>query len=249
LATTIGQGDESIGTVEHLLAALGGLGLNNLRVEVHGPEIPILDGSALPWVELLKNVGLQAFNAPWPRLVVRQPFEMIDGDRSVSVVPAPALSVDFTIDFPGYISEQTRHFSFSENGFIHDIAPARTFCLLSDVERMQASGKALGGGLDNAVVVSEKGVLNPEGLRFADEFVRHKILDFIGDMTLARAPIVGAFKVRKSGHALNQRFLSALLAAPGLLDARQPAKPEAPPFRRPRLAVAREGALAEAWAS
>jgi UDP-3-O-[3-hydroxymyristoyl] N-acetylglucosamine deacetylase len=246
LATTIGEGHSSIATVEHLLAALGGLGINNLLVEVHGPEVPILDGSALPWVELFKTVGLQTLNAPCSRLVVRQPFEMVDGDRSISVAPASDLSVDFTIDFPGYIRSQKRHFTFSEAGFVHDIAPARTFCLLSDVRRMQAQGKALGGGLDNAVVLSDQGVLNPEGLRFEDECVRHKILDFIGDMTLAGAQIVGRFQIRKSGHALNQRFLSALLSAPGVLEARLSGRGEEPTSFKPipRLAPA----LEEAWA-
>lgn len=247
LATTIGKGSEAIGTIEHLLAALGGLGINNLLIEARGPEIPILDGSALPWVELFKNAGLTTFTAPWPSLVVHQPFEMRDGDRSISVAPAANLSVDFTIDFPGYISDQERHFTFSESGFVHEIAPARTFCLLSDVERMQACGKALGGGLDNAVVFSENGVVNPEGLRFSDECVRHKILDFIGDMALAGAPIAGRFKVHKSGHSLNQRFLSALLSTPGLIESRFPARSgSTAPLAATRPWVS--AALEEAWA-
>ena len=244
LATTIGKGAESISTIEHLLAALGGLGINNLLIEVSGPEIPILDGSALPWVELFKKVGLRTYAAPRPCLAVRRPFEMADGDRSISVSPSPVLSVDFSIDFPGYIADQARQFTFSESSFVSDIAPARTFCLLSDVERMQAAGKALGGDLDNAVVVSDSGVVNPEGLRFADECVRHKILDFIGDMTLAKAPILGRFKVRKSGHQLNQRFLAALLGTPGLVESRLPAKSDFSFAIRPYPA----GPLEEAFA-
>jgi UDP-3-O-[3-hydroxymyristoyl] N-acetylglucosamine deacetylase len=218
LATTIGSGNESISTLEHLLAALGGLGVNNLMVEVCGPEAPILDGSAIPWVELLKNVGLQTFNAPRPYFVVRKPFEIVQNDKVVSVEPSSVFSIDFTIDFPGFIKTQSRSFTFSEASFVADIAPARTFCLLSDVEKMQKAGKALGGGLDNAVVVSDDGILNPEGLRFHDECVRHKILDFLGDLALAQLPIIGHFKAFKSGHGLNQRFLSTILSTPGILE-------------------------------
>jgi UDP-3-O-[3-hydroxymyristoyl] N-acetylglucosamine deacetylase len=250
LATTIGEGQEAISTIEHLLAALGGLGINNLLIEVRGPEVPILDGSALPWVELFRKVGLRAYTAPRPYLAVRKPFEMSDGDRSISVCPAGELSVDFAIDFPGAIQGQERRFAFSEASFVQDIAPARTFCLLSDVERMQAAGKALGGGLDNAVVLSGSEVVNPEGLRFKDECVRHKILDFIGDMALARAPLLGRFKARKSGHQLNQRFLAALLGTPGLVEILVPARTEASsPFSlRPGAAASEPFSLEEAFA-
>jgi UDP-3-O-[3-hydroxymyristoyl] N-acetylglucosamine deacetylase len=218
LATTIGFGQESVGTLEHLLAALGGLGINNILVEVNGPEAPIFDGSARPWVDLLKNVGLQTLNAPRSYYKLRRPFEMRDGDKMICAEPAAHLSVDFSIDFPGIIKTQRRLFNFTEAKFVSEISSARTFCLLSDVEKMQKAGKALGGGLDNAVVVSDDGVLNPEGLRYSDECVRHKILDFLGDMALVQAPIVGRFKVSKSGHGFNHSFFSALMAAPGVLD-------------------------------
>ncbi|MDR1546601.1 MAG: UDP-3-O-acyl-N-acetylglucosamine deacetylase [Deltaproteobacteria bacterium] len=252
LATTLGRGRNSVGTIEHLLAVLGGLGVNNLKVEVCGPETPIFDGSALPWVELLQNVGLQTFNSPRPCRRVRRPFEIIDGDAFVRVEPASTFSVDFTIDFPGFLKVQNRVFTFSEQAFVSEIAPARTFCLLSDVEKMQRNGKALGGGLDNAVVVSDQGVLNPEGLRFPDECVRHKILDFLGDLALAQTPILGRFTACKAGHALNQRFLAEMLAAPDYLE---PLTPAAPARRSER--VDREetfdyrpslSALKQAWA-
>jgi UDP-3-O-[3-hydroxymyristoyl] N-acetylglucosamine deacetylase len=246
LATTIGQGAESISTVEHLLAALGGLGINNLRVEVCGPEVPIFDGSAMPWVELFKTVGLQTFNAPRPYYLVRRPFHLREGDRFVYVEPASVFSVDFTIDFPGFIQNQRRLFTFSESGFVNDIASARTFCLLSEVEKMQKSGKALGGGLDNAVVYSDTGILNPEGLRFTDECVRHKILDFIGDLTLAGPPIAGRFTAHKSGHSLNQRFLSAILAEETVLEMVNPSEIEKSSFRS-SLGRLTTSPLKEAW--
>jgi UDP-3-O-[3-hydroxymyristoyl] N-acetylglucosamine deacetylase len=218
LATTIGWRRQRLSTLEHLLAALGGLGVNNIMVEVNGPEAPILDGSSAPWVELLNCAGFQILNAPRPFYRVAKPFKLIDGDKFLAVEPASEFSVDFTIDFPGFLKTQKRHFKFSESAFVSEISPARTFCLLKDVEYMKSHGKALGGGLDNAVVIGDEGVLNPEGLRFPDECARHKILDLIGDLSLAQAPILGHFTAHKSGHALNQRVLASLLSLPGYLE-------------------------------
>ncbi|MDR2367495.1 MAG: UDP-3-O-acyl-N-acetylglucosamine deacetylase [Deltaproteobacteria bacterium] len=219
LATTVGQGPESVSTIEHFMSALGCLGINNLFIEINGPETPVFDGSSLPWIELLRNAGLRTLNSLRPYYAVRRPFEMTLGDKMIAMVPDHELVIDFTIDFPGFIQNQRKSFTFTENGFVSDISPARTFCLLSDVEKMQAAGKALGGGLDNAVVVSGNGIiLNREGLRFPDECVRHKILDFYGDMTLAEAPILGRFTVVKSGHSLNHKFLATILNTPGLLE-------------------------------
>jgi UDP-3-O-[3-hydroxymyristoyl] N-acetylglucosamine deacetylase len=222
LATTIGRGRQRLSTLEHLLAALGGLGINNIMVEVSGPEAPILDGSAAPWVNLLNNAGFQILNAPRPYYRVVKPLKLTDGDKFLAVEPASDFSVDFTIDFPGFLKTQKRRFKFSEAAFVNEISPARTFCLLKDVEMMKSHGKALGGGLDNAVVVGDDGILNPEGLRFPDECVRHKILDLIGDMSLAQAPILGHFTAHKTGHALNQKVLSALLSSPGYLEKCEP---------------------------
>jgi UDP-3-O-[3-hydroxymyristoyl] N-acetylglucosamine deacetylase len=226
LATTIGSGPESVGTLEHLLAALYGLGISNLKVEVDGPEVPILDGSALPWTRLLQKAGITTFQAPRSCLRVAKPFSVAsdDGAKSVSAEPAPGFSIDCEIEFPGYVSLQRRRFNFSQSAFVSEISPARTFCLEQDVEAMQKAGKALGGGLDNAVVIGESGrVLNPEGLRFKDECARHKILDFMGDLALARHPVIGRFTAIKTGHTLNRRFLQALLAAPGVLELFTPA--------------------------
>ncbi|MDR0621267.1 MAG: UDP-3-O-acyl-N-acetylglucosamine deacetylase [Deltaproteobacteria bacterium] len=247
LATTIGHGPESVSTIEHFMAALGALGISNLFVEINGPETPVLDGSSLPWIKLLRNVGLRTLNAPRPYLAVRRPFELTEGDKMISMAPDKELAIDFTIDFPGFIQNQGKSFTFSENGFVSDISPARTFCLLSEVEKMQRAGKALGGGLSNAVVVSGNGiVLNQEGLRFPDECVRHKILDFYGDITLAEAPIIGRFTVVKSGHSLNHKFLTTILTTPGLLELVTPVRT---PGERYASLVAPAPTLRQAWAN
>jgi UDP-3-O-[3-hydroxymyristoyl] N-acetylglucosamine deacetylase len=219
LATTIGANGCSVSTLEHLLAALWGLGVSNLRVEVSGPELPILDGSALPWASLLRKAGVTTLQAPRPNYRVRRAHRVADGDKLVEVRPGPGFTVDATIEFPGYLPPQTRRFGFSRSAFVSEICPSRTFCLERDVAAMKAEGLALGGGLDNAVVLGENGrVLNPEGLRFPDECVRHKILDFMGDMALAQAPILGHFTTVKTGHTLNQRFLKEILSTPGILE-------------------------------
>jgi UDP-3-O-[3-hydroxymyristoyl] N-acetylglucosamine deacetylase len=228
LATTIGLADESVGTLEHLLAALYGLGISNLMIEVSGPEVPILDGSASPWASLLKKAGIATLQAPRSFYKVTRPFTVADDDgcKSLTVEPADRFSVDCEIDFPGYVGQQRRTFAFSQSGFVSEIAPARTFCMEKDVEEMKRNGKALGGGLDNAVVFGENGrVLNPEGLRFKDECVRHKILDFLGDLSLAQFPVIGRFTAVRTGHTMNQRFLQALLRAPGVLATVNPMAP------------------------
>jgi UDP-3-O-[3-hydroxymyristoyl] N-acetylglucosamine deacetylase len=246
LATTIGLGDEKVSTIEHFMAALGCLGINNLFVEINGPETPVLDGSTLPWIKLLRNVGLRTLNAVRPYYEVLRPFEMYEGDKMIAIEPASEFIVDYTIDFPGFIQNQRKVFTFSENAFVSDISPARTFCLRSEVEKMQQAGKALGGGLDNAVVVSENGILNQEGLRFPDECVRHKILDFFGDMTLAQAPIAGRFTVVKSGHSLNHKFLSTILSTPGILELVTPTRSASEPYLS---TVAPSPILNPAWAN
>jgi UDP-3-O-[3-hydroxymyristoyl] N-acetylglucosamine deacetylase len=219
LATTIGRPGESVSTLEHLLSALAGLGVSNLKVEVKGPELPILDGSSLTWCNLLKKAGIRTLRAQRSYFRVKKAHRLVEDDKSVEVVPSTEFKIMATIDFPGYIDQQTRSFTFSRSAYISEISPARTFCLEKDVERMQKNNLALGGGLDNAVVIGENGkVLNPEGLRFPDECARHKILDFMGDIALAQAPILGQFTLFKTGHTLNQRFLHELLKTPGLLE-------------------------------
>jgi UDP-3-O-[3-hydroxymyristoyl] N-acetylglucosamine deacetylase len=219
LATSIGQGPERISTLEHLLAAAGGLGISNLKIEVNGPEIPILDGSAAPWVMMFNKAGITTLNVPQAYYRIKRPFRLVEEDKFLAAEPSPIFSLDCSIEFPGYLKAQSRHFSFSKSAFVRDISPARTFCLEKDVRTMRSNNLALGGGLDNAVVVSDNGtIINPEGLRFPDECVRHKILDFIGDLTLAGLPVIGRFTAHKTGHTLNQRFLKTILQTPGIVE-------------------------------
>jgi UDP-3-O-[3-hydroxymyristoyl] N-acetylglucosamine deacetylase len=213
LSTTISHGRAKVATVEHVVAALVGLGVDNCRVEIDGPEIPILDGSSAPFVYLLQEAGIVAQRAGKRFLVVQSPVEVRDGDRIARLDPAPELSIRFTVDFNHpLITDQTFDFTFSDRRFARDVAPARTFCFLRDVERMKAAGLALGGSLDNAVVIDEFSILNPEGLRFPDEFARHKALDAIGDLAMCGMPVIGAFSARKSGHAMNQALVRKVLA-------------------------------------
>lgn len=218
LATTLGRGENRISTVEHLMAALSALGVDNILVETDGPELPVFDGSAAPWVQLLKEAGFRSLNAPRKTLKVTRPFKYSLGDKSIEVWPASRFSVEAHIDFDGNIGRHCFYYVDSDQAFTDEISQARTFCQLKDVEMMHQQGLALGGSLDNAVVVGDDGILNPGGLRYSDEFVRHKILDFIGDLAMAGAPVLGKFVIRKPGHDLNRRFLSAALAQPGLLE-------------------------------
>ncbi|MDL2260430.1 UDP-3-O-acyl-N-acetylglucosamine deacetylase, partial [Deltaproteobacteria bacterium OttesenSCG-928-K17] len=185
LATTLGQGENRISTVEHLMAALSALGVDNLLVETSGPELPVFDGSAAEWVRLLNENGLTEQNAPKRVYKVAKAFTVVEGDKSISVRPASRFSVEAHIDFGGAIGRHCFYYVESDQAFTSEICSSRTFCQLKDVEAMHSRGLALGGSLENAVVVGDDGILNPEGLRFDDEFVRHKILDFIGDLAMA----------------------------------------------------------------
>ncbi|HZZ83073.1 MAG TPA: UDP-3-O-acyl-N-acetylglucosamine deacetylase [Anaeromyxobacteraceae bacterium] len=216
LSTTLGSGPARVATVEHVLAALTGLGIDNCRVEVDGPEVPILDGSAAPFVYLIEEGGVALQPVGKRFLVVSQATEVRDGDRLVRLEPARELSLRFTADFSHpLITEQVFDFTFSDRSFAREVAPARTFCLLRDVEAMRARGLARGGSLENAIVVDEFSILNPGGLRFPDEFARHKVLDALGDLTLAGLPLIGALTARKSGHAMNQALVRKFLATAG----------------------------------
>lgn len=218
LATTLGEGQNTVSTVEHLMAALAALGVDNLVVETNGPELPVFDGSAAEWVRLLSETGMREQNKPRKVLKVTRPYKISAGDKSIEVHPAGRFSVEAHIDFGGTIGRHFFHYVDSDQAFIDEISRSRTFCQLKDVEMMHRQGLALGGSLANAVVVGDDGVLNPEGLRFDDEFVRHKILDFIGDMAMAGQRIMGHFVIRKPGHELNRRFLISALEQPGLLE-------------------------------
>ncbi len=211
LSTTLVNGEDRVATVEHLLAAVRGLGIDNLHIEVHGCEVPIMDGSAASFVFLLRSAGIVTQSRPRRALAVKRPFTLEEDGKNISVAPHCGFLVDFTIDFKHpLIGVQKMRFDVTPEAFVRHIAKARTFGFLRDVEALQQNGLARGGSLDNAVVLDDYSVVNPEGLRFQNEFVRHKILDFIGDMALMDLPLLGHFSVHCSGHSLNNAFLCAL---------------------------------------
>lgn len=207
-----------IATIEHLMSACAGLGIDNLVVEVEGPELPILDGSSAPFVQVLQNAGLRQQAQAQRFIRILEAIEVRMGAKSASLQPAQdfqGLDLDVTIRFADEaIGIQRRRVQLTPEVFLREIADARTFGFMSDVERLRASGLGLGASLDNAVVVDEGRIVNPEGLRFDDEFVRHKLLDAIGDLSLAGAPIWGRFVADQPGHALNARLVRALLDTP-----------------------------------
>jgi len=216
LSTSLGNGKTRIATVEHVMAALHGMGIDNCRVEVDGPEVPILDGSAAPFVCLIHEAGVRLLPAGKRYLVIEQPVEMREGDKLARLDPGDGFSVDFTADF-GHplITNQSFRMAISDRVFEREVARARTFCFLKDIERMQAMGLAKGGSLENAIVVDEFSILNPDGLRFPDEFARHKVLDAVGDLALLGLPVAGHLTAVKSGHALNQALVRKVLASAG----------------------------------
>lgn len=222
LATTLGAHGASVSTVEHLLAALSALGVDDVEVSLDGPEVPILDGSAARWVEYIRRAGLVAEARRRRVLVVEQAVTVRDGDRWARLEPAPALELVAFVDFrhPA-LPAGTRRYVASPDAFVRELASARTFGFARDVAAMHARGLALGGSLANAVLLDDDGVVNPEGLRFPDELVRHKLLDAIGDLALLGSPLVGRYVGHKSGHLLNTRLASALLATPGAASVRE----------------------------
>lgn len=213
MATTIGEGEARIGTIEHLMAALSGLGIDNCRVELDGPEVPIMDGSAAPFVYLIQSAGIELQREMKRFLVIRKPVSVKEGDKEARFVPAPQLSISFTIDFDHpLIANQSFRMDFSDRFFDREIARARTFGFYEEVETLKRMGLAKGGSLDNAIVVDDFSILNPDGLRFPDEFVRHKILDSIGDISLFGMPVIGHLQAFKSGHMLNHKLVTKVLA-------------------------------------
>ncbi len=214
-ATTLSRDGVSIGTVEHLLSALLGLGMDDVLVEVDGPEIPVLDGSAAPFVILLHEAGLKPLAVSRQYLKVLKTVEVVRGGKRARLSPADHFSVSYTIGFDHHLlRHQALSLRVSPRTYCEGIAPARTFGFLRDVETLRRSGLALGGSLENAVVIGESGVLNNK-LRFEDEFVRHKILDAIGDLALLGAPLIGRFEAQKAGHALHAAVAQKLLATAG----------------------------------
>jgi UDP-3-O-[3-hydroxymyristoyl] N-acetylglucosamine deacetylase len=215
LNTTVGIGQARISTVEHVMAALHGMGIDNCRVEVDGPEMPVLDGSAAPFVCMIKEAGLQVQRAGRRFIVIERPVEIRDGDKLARLDPSDAFRISFTVDFDHpLISNQLFEVAVNDRTFEREIARARTFCFRRDIEKMQAMGLAKGGSPENAIVIDDFSIVNPEGLRFADEFARHKVLDAIGDLALFGTPVVGALTAVKSGHAMNQALVKKVLADP-----------------------------------
>lgn len=211
LATSIGVGSAWVGTIEHLMAALAGASVDNVLVELDGPEVPAMDGSAAQFMALLHKAGLQQQSAPRRCLRLVEPIEVSDGDKFLRMDPWGSLRVDFQIDFDHpLIARQSYSCEVTLENFERHISSARTFGFLRDVELLKRNGLALGGSLHNAVVVGDEAVLNVEGLRFPDEFVRHKILDLIGDLALFGVPILARVTASKSGHALHHLLLSEL---------------------------------------
>ncbi|MBW2066650.1 MAG: UDP-3-O-acyl-N-acetylglucosamine deacetylase [Deltaproteobacteria bacterium] len=212
LCTSIGKNGCRVSTVEHLMAALFGLGIDNVRIELDGPEVPIMDGSAAPFIFLLKNVGIKVQKALKRFILIKKPFRVSEGNRSVSVRPSSELKICYAIDFQHPLLRNQRYsMCFSAREFVHEISRARTFGFLKDIEILWENGLAKGGSLDNAIVIDEFRIVNEDGLRYKDEFVRHKILDFIGDLAILGAPVIGEFDVEKSGHLLNQHMLRTLM--------------------------------------
>lgn len=214
LATTIGEGEVQVSTVEHLMSAFYGMGVDNAICEVSADEVPILDGSSLPFVKAIKEVGTRKQRSLRRYIVATREISIEDGDKKATLRPASELSIEYSIDFSHpLIGKQEFCFS-SESSFSKELAPCRTFGFLHDVERLQAMGLALGGSLDNAVVLDKSVVLNPDGLRFKNEFVRHKVLDAIGDLALVGHRLLGAVTLHKAGHELQTSLIKQLLQDP-----------------------------------
>ena len=214
LSTTISNDTNlKISTIEHLMSALSGLHIDNLNIYINGPEVPIVDGSSRPFVDLIENVGIKVQNKKRKLLNIKKTIEVKNNDSSVKIMPNKQFSIDFEIDFPSkLVSKQSCQLQLINGNYKTDIAAARTFGFEKDVKDLRSNGLALGGSLDNAVVVGDSEILNKEGLRYQDEFVRHKILDSIGDLYLAGSPILGYFYGKKSGHYLNNQLLRKLFS-------------------------------------
>jgi UDP-3-O-[3-hydroxymyristoyl] N-acetylglucosamine deacetylase len=210
LQTGLVVGSGSVETVEHLLAALRSLGVDNVCVELNHPEVPIMDGSAAPWVYLIQDAGLKDLNAARRTIQVTRPIQVQHGDKRIALYPADRFKISYTISFDHpLLRHQQKTVDVDEQLFVDEIAPARTFGFLKEVEMLRQRGMALGGSLENAIVLGETGVLNP--LRFEDEFVRHKILDVIGDLALVGHPILGHLVVHRGGHAIHTALAAEIV--------------------------------------
>jgi UDP-3-O-[3-hydroxymyristoyl] N-acetylglucosamine deacetylase len=214
LSTSLKNGDVKIATIEHLMSALAGLGIDNAYIDVNAAEIPIMDGSAAPFVFLIQSAGIEVQKAAKRFIRILKPIRVEDGDKYVEFTPHNGFKVSFTIDFDHPVISkcpQSVEFDFSATSFVKEVCRARTFGFLSEYEKLRESNLAKGGSLDNAIVVDEYRIVNEEGLRFSDEFVKHKILDALGDLYLLGSSLIGAFEGYKSGHELNNRLLKELI--------------------------------------
>jgi len=214
LSSSLEKGGVKIATVEHLMSALAGLGIDNCYVDLTGPEVPIMDGSAGPFVFLLQSAGIEEQNAPKKFIRILKPVEVTEGDKWVRFDPYNGYKLTMSIDFAHPVFDKARQavtVDFSTTSYIKEVSRARTFGFMQDVETLRSQGLALGGSLDNAIVMDEYRVLNTDGLRYEDEFVKHKVLDAIGDLYLLGHPVIGAFSGHKTGHALNNRLLRCLM--------------------------------------
>jgi len=215
LSTTLENGDVRVSTVEHLLSAFAGLGVDNAYVDVSAPEVPIMDGSAAPFVFLIQSAGIVEQNVAKRFVRILQPIEVSDGDKKAALTPFDGFKMSFGIEFdhPAFVDRpKIAVIDFSSTSFVREVSRARTFGFLNEIEMLRENNLALGGSLDNAVVVDDYRVMNDDGLRYDDEFVKHKILDAVGDLYLLGHSLIGAFHGFKSGHALNNQLLHALLA-------------------------------------
>ncbi len=217
LSTTLEKDGVRISTVEHLLSAFAGLGIDNAYVDVSAPEVPIMDGSAGPFVFLIQSAGVEEQNRPKKFIRILERVEVRDGDKYARFEPFEGFKVSFGIDFDHPVFTEDTQFAsidFSSTSFVKEVSRARTFGFLREIEMLRARNLALGGSMDNAIVVDDYRVLNEDGLRYEDEFVKHKILDAIGDLYLLGHSLIGAFYGYKSGHALNNKLLNKLVATP-----------------------------------
>ncbi|MFT5113715.1 MAG: UDP-3-O-[3-hydroxymyristoyl] N-acetylglucosamine deacetylase [Parasphingorhabdus sp.] len=215
MSTTIEKDGVRISTVEHLMSAFAGIGIDNAYVDLTAPEVPIMDGSAGPFVFLLQSAGIEEQSKLKQFIRIKKTVELRDGDKWVRFEPFNGFKVSFTIDFNHPIfqaSTQVASVDFSTTSFVKEVSRARTFGFLQDLETLREAGLARGGSLDNAIVMDAFHILNEDGLRYEDEFVKHKVLDAIGDLYLLGHPLIGAFSAHKSGHELNNRLLRAIVA-------------------------------------
>ncbi|MFC6632518.1 UDP-3-O-acyl-N-acetylglucosamine deacetylase [Microbulbifer taiwanensis] len=215
LSTTLVKDDVRIATVEHLLSAMAGLGIDNAVVELSAQEVPIMDGSAGPFVFLIQSAGIQEQSAPKKFLRIKKPVTVEEGDKVASFLPFNGFKVSFTIDFDHPVFQGrnlTSSVDFSSTSFVKEVSRARTFGFMHEIEYLRSKGLVQGGSVDNAIVIDQYRILNEGGLRYEDEFVKHKILDAIGDLYLLGTSLIGEFKAHKSGHALNNKSLRNLMA-------------------------------------